>query len=60
MINEHNNNTLFQLLFSYEYFETFHKCLSKYINEKKKNNELAKNELAKETYFDDLKNIILL
>ena len=58
MINEHNNNTLFQLLFSYEYFETFHKCLCKYINEKKQNNEHEKD--TSKTYFDDLKNIILL
>ena len=47
-------NALFQLLFSYDYFDVFHKCLCKYISEKKQKNE---NELAK-TYFDELKNII--
>ena len=65
MINEHNNNTLFQLLFSYEYFETFHKCLCKYINEKKQlgmelGRELVRELVEEKTYFDDLKNIILL
>ena len=49
-----DTNALFQLLFSYEYFDVFHKCLCKYISEKKQKNE---NELAK-TYFDELKNII--
>jgi hypothetical protein len=58
MINECNNNTLFQLLFSYEYFDIFHKCLCKYINEKKQNNEHEKE--TSKTYFDDLKKIILL
>ena len=53
-----DTNALFQLLFSYDYFDIFHKCLCKYISEKKQNNELEK-ETAK-TYFDDLKNIILL
>ena len=27
-----DNNALFQLLFSYEYFDVFHKCLCKYIH----------------------------
>ena len=53
-----DTNALFQLLFSYDYFDIFHKCLCKYLSEKKQNNELEK-ETAK-TYFDDLKNIILL
>lgn len=48
MIDEHNNSTLFQLLFSYDYFDIFHKCLCKYINDRKK------NELTM-SYFDDLK-----
>jgi len=65
MINERNNNTLFQLLFSYEYFETFHKCLCKYINEKKQlgmelGRELVRELVEEKTYFDDLKNVILL
>jgi len=55
MIDEHNSNALFQLLFSYDYFDVTHKCLCKYISEKKQNND----ELAK-TYFDELKNVILL
>jgi hypothetical protein len=63
MIDDRNSNALFQLLFSYDYFDVTHKCLCKYISEKKKkkknDDELAKNdELAKETYFDELKNII--
>lgn len=57
-----DTNALFQLLFSYDYFDVFHKCLCKYLSEKKQSNELAKNELAKnelaETYFNELKNII--
>jgi hypothetical protein len=74
MIDGHNSNALFQLLFSYDYFDVTHKCLCKYISEKKQNNELTKNELTKneltkneltkneltKTYFDELKNVILL
>jgi hypothetical protein len=56
MIDERNSNALFQLLFSYDYFDVFHKCLCKYISEKKQNNE---KETSK-TYFDEVKNIILL
>ena len=51
-------NALFQLLFSYDYFDVFHKCLCKYISEKKQKNEV-KTETSK-IYFDELKNIILL
>jgi 1-deoxy-D-xylulose 5-phosphate reductoisomerase len=57
MIDDRNSNALFQLLFSYDYFDVTHKCLCKYISEKKKKTD---DELAKETYFDELKNIILL
>jgi hypothetical protein len=62
MIDDRNSNALFQLLFSYDYFDVTHKCLCKYISEKKQKNddEPAKNDPAKETYFDELKNIILL
>jgi hypothetical protein len=59
MLDGRNSNALFQLLFSYEYFDVFHKCLCKYLNEKKQNNEVVKNEVEK-TYFEELKNIILL
>ena len=51
-------NALFQLLFSYDYFDVFHKCLCKYISEKKQKNEV-KTETSK-IYFDELKKIILL
>jgi hypothetical protein len=63
MIDERNSNALFQLLFSYEYFDVFHKCLCKYLSEKKQNNEVVKKEVETETpekYFDELKNLILL
>ena len=63
-----DSNALFQLLFSYDYFDVFHKCLCKYISEKKLKNEVVKNEVAKnelvkeasKNYFDELKDIILL
>jgi len=64
MLDGRNSNALFQLLFSYEYFDVFHKCLCKYLSEKKQNNEVVKNEVVKneveKTYFEELKNIILL
>jgi hypothetical protein len=69
MIDGRNSNALFQLLFSYEYFDVFHKCLCKYLSEKKQNNEVVKNEVVRnevvkneveKTYFEELKNIILL
>ena len=55
-----DGNALFQLLFSYEYFDIFHKCLCKYIHTLK--HEL-KHELETDTsknYFDELKNCIVL
>jgi hypothetical protein len=58
MIDDRNSNALFQLLFSYDYFDVTHKCLCKYINEKK--NEHEKDTTKNKTYFDELKNIILL
>ena len=56
MLDGRNSNALFQLLFSYDYFDVFHKCLCKYLSEKK--NEVEKE--TSKTYFDELKNLILL
>ena len=54
-IDENGKNLfLFQLLFSYNYFETFHKCFINYINDFKKNNTLNKNN----DYFEELKTFI--
>lgn len=58
MIDDRNSNVLFQLLFSYDYFDVTHKCLCKYLNEKK--NEHEKDTTKNKTYFDELKNLILL
>lgn len=58
MIDDRNSNALFQLLFSYDYFDVTHKCLCKYLNEKK--NEHEKDTTKNKTYFDELKNLILL
>ena len=55
-----DTNALFQLLFSYEYFDIFHKCLCKYIDARKND---RKNEVKTETsknYFDELKCAITL
>ena len=55
-----DGNALFQLLFSYEYFDIFHKCLCKYIDARKND---RKNEVKTETsknYFDELKCAITL
>ena len=52
--NNVKNYVIFQLLFSYNYFETFHKCFSDYINEFKKNNILNK----KDNYFEKLKTFV--
>jgi hypothetical protein len=50
LANENDKNIfLFQLFFSYNYFETFHKCFINYINDLKKNNALKHN------YFEELK-----
>lgn len=52
-INENEKNIfLFQLLFSYNYFETFHKCFINYINDFKNNNTL------KHDYFEELKTFV--
>ena len=68
MIDEHNSNALFQLLFSYDYFDIFHKCLCKYINDKKDDKKNDKKDDNKQngehgltmSYFDALKSAITL
>jgi hypothetical protein len=52
-IENNNKIVIFQLLFSYNYFETFHKCFINYINDLK-NNTLNKNN----DYFEELKTFI--
>jgi hypothetical protein len=52
LINQNEKNIfLFQLFFSYNYFETFHKCFINYINDLKKNT-------LKEDYFEELKTFV--
>jgi len=46
-----NKIVIFQLLFSYNYFETFHKCFINYIND-------YKNNTLKEDYFEELKTFV--
>tara|TARA_Y100000389_G_scaffold101656_1_gene98476 strand:- start:1687 stop:2097 length:411 start_codon:yes stop_codon:yes gene_type:complete len=46
------NIFLFQLFFSYNYFEIFHKCFINYINDLRKNNTL------KHDYFEELKTFV--
>jgi hypothetical protein len=48
------NMFFFQLLFSYDYFDIMHKCLSKYLNDLLKNQNNT-NSL----YFEELKKFIL-
>ena len=48
-----NDDALFQIIFSHDYFDIFHKCLINYIKDKLNSNF---NETKK--YFDELKNII--
>ena len=52
---ENNNSALFQLLFSYDYFDCFHKCLSQYLITKKQESGSDNNK----KYFDELKNVII-
>jgi len=52
---ENNNSALFQLLFSYDYFDIFHKCLCQYLRDKKLEKELDTNK----KYFNELKNLII-
>jgi hypothetical protein len=52
LINQNEKNIfLFQLLFSYNYFETFHKCFINYIND-------FKNNTLKDDYFEELKTFV--
>ena len=52
---ENNNSALVQMLFSYDYFDIFHKCLCNYLRDKK----LKKEETSNEIYFNALKNLLL-
>jgi len=52
---ENNNSALFQLLFSYDYFDIFHKCLCQYLRDKKLEKELD----AKKMYFNELKKLVI-
>jgi hypothetical protein len=49
-----NELALFQLLFSYDYFDIFHKCLSKYIITKTQTTEL----IIDKKYFDEVYKVI--
>jgi hypothetical protein len=52
---DNNNSALFQILFSFDYFDIFHKCLCQYLISKKLKNEI---NIAKK-YFNELKDIII-
>jgi hypothetical protein len=45
-----NEIALFQLLFSYDYFDIFHKCLCNYIKDKTQKSDICVNK----KYFDEL------
>ena len=64
IIDECNNCVLFQMLFSYDYFDIFHKCLCKYIHDKKHDKKDDKKQTGEHgltmSYFDDLKCAITL
>ena len=60
LIDKHNKCALFQLLFSYEYFDIFHKCLCKYVNDKKNDKKNDSEHGLTMSYFDDLKCAITL
>ena len=49
------NMFFFQLLFSYDYFDIMHKCLSKYLNDLLKNDNNNMDSL----YFEELKEFIV-
>jgi hypothetical protein len=49
-----NELALFQLLFSYDYFDIFHKCLSKYIITKTQTTDL----IIHKKYFDEVYKVI--
>ena len=52
---ENNNSALFQLLFSYDFFDIFHKCLCQYLRDKKQNIQVT----IEKKYFSELKAIIV-
>jgi len=52
---ENNTSALFQMLFSYDYFDIFHKCLCKYLISKKLKKEIDINK----KFFTELKDIII-
>jgi len=52
---ENNNSALFQLLFSYDYFDIFHKCLSQYLRDKKQASQVDTSK----KYFTELKNLLI-
>ena len=52
---ENSNSALFQILFSYDYFDIFHKCLCHYIIDKKLKKEI---DITKK-FFNELKDIII-
>lgn len=52
---ENNSSALFQLLFSYDYFDIFHKCLCQYLRDKKQNIQVT----IEKKYFSELKAIIV-
>jgi hypothetical protein len=52
---ENNNSALFQMLFSFDYFDIFHKCLCQYLINKRLKNE---PDIAKK-FFNELKDIII-
>ena len=60
IIDECNNCVLFQMLFSYDYFDIFHKCLCKYIHDKKHDKKQPGEHGLTISYFDDLKCAITL
>ena len=59
MFSNGNKIILFQLLFSFNYFDLFHKCLSEYLNDVKSNNSNKdSNSNKNRLYFSDLNNYI--
>lgn len=54
---ENNNSALFQMLFGYDYFDIFHKCLCHYLRDTKQNNKVNIN--IEKKYFSELKNLIV-
>ena len=52
---ENNKSALFQILFSYDYFDIFHKCLCHYLRDKKLKKKLDTNK----KYFTELENLLI-